>query len=726
MKKISVPDEYRHRRRKKYENTLRNLLEEKKKQASEDSIEGSFNRETFNKGRILYDIKQRRWPKSHALSCGSVNSVLTSIMRVKRNGVKSIENQLLENSNCLKGIFRAILERHKTIVHNDGYGRILKCHLKGFRWAKGSLESISVGAVSSYIIDILRRVIPIEFFGGNRLKKKFMSEVSKIISGSKYEGFIFETLIQMFLEIKDELSWLREIQEFVDARTIILKILIWLILDYVLLIIRNNFYVTDVGSFGYQLYYYRKGDMERAVAQWVNSRLRKKTISLVEGDLEHWDNAERKWIETGRIENAPRICMPKSTEWIFPVSRIRFLPKSIESDELRVITNFKLKKIFTRRRQVKKYKLCQSFFKRIVNRLKMLKKVKGLLQFLVENYGTGITPMPDNPKLKKAWKKAFLLKQLHGKLYFVKADINDAFGSIVPSLLGAIIEEKLKVKSNQVMHLRKIVECRMKYGKIQCRVRESFSDRPKENCLLISRSYLVGKKRKLPSYKSKYLKKILDQIIQNQYMSINGKIYRLTTGVTQGSAGALSALLCEIYCSEMDRLYFTEFMTCSECILLRGVDDYLLITSSPEKAGKFYDIVYNGVKDFNVTFNRSKLKSNINEDISSFRYLGLIFDVKDMTVRPDYSKYGGKDLLSTMKLPYWKDPLSSLGMSSLKLLAITVGNSYTSSAVCREIVFAACHLGKRAEFWLFPGIYSGIRIRMYSISETHWRGAPAK
>lgn len=262
----------------------------------------------------------------------------------------------------------------------------------------------------------------------------------------------------------------------------------------------------------------------------------------------------------------------------------------------------------------------------------------------------------------------------------------------MPSLLGAIIEEKLKVKSYQVMQLRKIKECRMKHGKIECCVRESFSDRPMENCLLLSRSFLVSSKKKLPSYKSKYLKGILDQIVENQYLKIMGKIYKLTTGVTQGSSGSLSPLLSEIYCSEMDRLYFAEFMTCSECILLRGVDDYLLMSSSAEKAGKFYDIVSNGIKDFNITFNESKLKSNVNKDISSFRYLGLIFDVNDMTVRPDYSKYRRKDLLGTMKLPLSNDRIYSVGLTALKLSALTVGNRCNNSVVCREVVFSACVL----------------------------------
>lgn len=240
----------------------------------------------------------------------------------------------------------------------------------------------------------------------------------------------------------------------------------------------------------------------------------------------------------------------------------------------------------------------------------------------------------------------------------------------------------------------------MRKGILKKTVRFSFSDRPKENSVLISRSALICDKKKLPQIEADSLKDIIRQIVFEQKIKINGKVFRMVSGLAQGSAGKFSTHLCEIYYSAMDDLYFDTFLNSDDTVLLRGVDDYLLLTSDFEKANRFYDLVCNGISDFNARFNREKLISNINSDTETVDYLGLKFNVEDMSVIANYSKYEKKELLSTMKLSDSSGDIHfrktrflerrTSRIISLKLQPILLNNFFNKLSIVRLVVFEAC------------------------------------
>lgn len=192
----------------------------------------------------------------------------------------------------------------------------------------------------------------------------------------------------------------------------------------------------------------------------------------------------------------------------------------------------------------------------------------------------------------------------------------------------------------------------------------------------------------------------LDQIVFNQRLRIKNKVYKLQEGLPQGAAGRFSPLLNELYYSAMDKIYFNEFLSSEDSVLLRGVDDYLLITSNLEKASTFFNIIYNGISDFNASFNKTKLLTNINEDLKIVPYLGLIFNVDDMTVNPSYLKYESNNLLSTMFLTDSSGDIHfkkyrflerrSRFVTCLKLQPILMNKLFNDLATVRRIVFDAC------------------------------------
>lgn len=262
-----------------------------------------------------------------------------------------------------------------------------------------------------------------------------------------------------------------------------------------------------------------------------------------------------------------------------------------------------------------------------------------------------------------------------------------------------ILYEKVQIENKKTIQLKKITEWKIKNTKIQKGVRFGFSSRPKENRLLVNRSDRLDGKQKLPEYRVSELIDIVKQIVIHQRIKINGKLLKFVKGLAQGSAGKLSVLLCDIYYGFMDELYFKEINNCEKSILIRVVDDYLLITSVFERAELFFKIVQCGVRDFNARFNLDKLTSNLVDDIREVTYLGLVFNFEDMSVTPDYSKYEKNNFLTMMKLSdnlenmhFDKDYFFGkkiLSLSALKLQTIVLNDMYNNVEAIRKIILQA-------------------------------------
>jgi hypothetical protein len=287
-----------------------------------------------------------------------------------------------------------------------------------------------------------------------------------------------------------------------------------------------------------------------------------------------------------------------------------------------------------------------------------------------------------------------------GKLYFVKADIADAFGSVLHHKLKEILDTISAENCEDFLQLKEIREWKFFKTSLKLKTRQSFTNRASENAVAIDRNDYIKDKKKQGKYFTTELLSVLEQIIFNQRLRIKNKIYKLKQGLAQGAAGKFSPLLNELYYSVMDKTYFIEFLSAEDSLLLRGVDDYLLITSDLERAKKFFDVVYNGISDFNASFNKGKLLTNINEDLKIVPYLGLLFNVDDMSVNPNYSKYESSNLLTTMLLTDSSGDIHfkkyrflerrARFVTCLKLQPILLNKLFNDLRTVRRIVFYAC------------------------------------
>lgn len=100
--------------------------------------------------------------------------------------------------------------------------------------------------------------------------------------------------------------------------------------------------------------------------------------------------------------------------------------------------------------------------------------------------------------------------------------------------------------------------------------------------------------------------------IQENLVKIGKKYYRQIEGIPQGSV--ISSILCNYFYADLERTQL-QFLQADDCLLLRLIDDFLLITTDKTKATRFVTVMQRGVPEYGVTV--SAPKTLVNFDLSS-------------------------------------------------------------------------------------------------------------
>lgn len=278
------------------------------------------------------------------------------------------------------------------------------------------------------------------------------------------------------------------------------------------------------------------------------------------------------------------------------------------------------------------------------------------------------------------------------KLYFVKTDISDAFGSVEHSRLFKLLERWCS-KFKNLKELM-ISEWLIRRGKLRKVSRYSFSRKLFANRVLHSVQYSDRK-----DISPIFIINVIKQIVSLQSLRIGRFLYRVQVGLCQGGAGGLSPRLCDLYYSGLDG-GLRSLTSDDQSFLLRAMDDYLYVTSVKSKAMDFHNLVIEGIPLYNTCFNGKKLVTNLFKEVRVFPYLGLIFDIELLTVEPNFSRYLATSVLYFVKLSYWaKDPRlqkdkffidRSLNLNTLKLVSIVYENKESDCQFLKKVFVLSC------------------------------------
>jgi telomerase reverse transcriptase len=139
---------------------------------------------------------------------------------------------------------------------------------------------------------------------------------------------------------------------------------------------------------------------------------------------------------------------------------------------------------------------------------------------------------------------------------------------------------------------------------------------------------------------------LLEEHVLRNLVKIGQKYFRQRNGIPQGSV--LSSLLCNFYYAELERKVLG-FINPEESLLIRLVDDFLLITPRADTAMQFLKVMIHGQPSYGVRVNPAKSLSNFSaavdgiilprlEGSALFPYCGTLISTKTLEIHRDQDR----------------------------------------------------------------------------------------
>jgi telomerase reverse transcriptase len=136
---------------------------------------------------------------------------------------------------------------------------------------------------------------------------------------------------------------------------------------------------------------------------------------------------------------------------------------------------------------------------------------------------------------------------------------------------------------------------------------------------------------------------LLAEHVQRNMVKIGKKFYRQKEGIPQGSV--LSSLLCNYFYADLET-HHLQFLQSGDSLLLRLIDDFLLVTANPSHAKQFLQVMHDGVPEYGVRVNPDKTLVNFEATINGkkvprlvgtrkFPYCGNLIDTRTLNITKD-------------------------------------------------------------------------------------------
>jgi telomerase reverse transcriptase len=144
------------------------------------------------------------------------------------------------------------------------------------------------------------------------------------------------------------------------------------------------------------------------------------------------------------------------------------------------------------------------------------------------------------------------------------------------------------------------------------------------------------------SHRKHKILSLLKEHVEYNVIKIGKKYYRQKNGIPQGSI--LSSLLCNFFYGKLEKEVLG-FVGRPDTILLRLIDDFLLITTERPLAERFLDTMHQGVPDYGISVKAQKSLVNFDYCVnsyqipqcegSSFPYCGMSIDTTTLNLKRD-------------------------------------------------------------------------------------------
>nr|XP_036871408.1 telomerase reverse transcriptase isoform X2 [Manis javanica] len=497
----------------------------------------------------------------------------------------------------------------------------------------------------------LRRLVPAGLWGSRHNERRFLRNVKKFVSLGKHARLSLQELTWK-MKVQD-CTWLRRspgarsvpAAEHRLREAVLAKFLCWLMNTYVVELLRSFFYVTETTFQKNRLFFYRKS---------VWSQLQSIGIK------QHFNSVQLRELSEEEMrqhqEARPALLM----------SKLRFLPKP---SGLRPIVN-----------------MDYVMGARTFHRDKKAKTLFGVLNYeRVQRpglLGASVLGMDD---IYRAWRSFALRMRARdpaSQLYFVKVDVMGAYDALPQDRLVEVIASVIRPQENTYCvrqyavvrrtargHVRKAFKRHVStFMDLQPYMRQFVEHLQQTSSL---RDAVVIEQSSSLNEAGHSLFDFFLRLVHHHIIRIGGKCYVQCQGVPQGSI--LSTLLCSLCYGDMENKLFSDVQQdgtlCRKLtqdllvrLLLRLVDDFLLVTPHLTQAEAFLRTLVQGVPEYGCVANLGKTVVNFPVEVSTlggtaplqlpahclFPWCGLLLDTQTLEVLCDYSSYAQTSIKASL------------------------------------------------------------------------------
>ncbi|CAD6591538.1 MAG: hypothetical protein ASARMPREDX12_005212 [Alectoria sarmentosa] len=541
--------------------------------------------------------------------------------------------------------------------------------------------------VSAFCQAVLSNLIPSRFWGegtqGQENKNVVMRNVDRFVKLRRFENL---SLHAVFQGLKlTPMTWLTPAQvnpslkvaaSDVQKRKEILLEFIYYVFDSLLIpLIRSNFHVTESNVHQNHLFFFRH-DVWRMLTEPALANFK---LSMYE---------EIKTVKAQRLLDARALGF----------SQIRLLPKS---NGVRPITNLRRRVTKLQNGKVTLGRSINSVMLPVFNVLEFEKRKQPAL------VGSALFSVGDMyPKLKTFAQTLQRHKPPPGSYYFAKVDAKSCFDTIPQQEMVRLIKQ---IASEEDYRIARHAEIKPSETHDYGIARNSIDTKPARKFISTARAATdfqnfdefvsggLGTAKKNTVFvnsivetlqtKEKTLDLLQDHVERN-VVKIGKKFFRQKAGIPQGSI--LSSLLCNYFYAELERESLG-FLEGDESLLLRLIDDFLLITTNKDHAKKFLQVMHDGVEKYGVEVNPAKSLTNFDVIINGsqvpclrerieFPYCGDLINTKTLEITKDRDRRKSTVLANTLTVEPSRVPGKAFYRKALNALKIQMHKMFLDTS----------------------------------------------
>ncbi|KAL9607167.1 MAG: hypothetical protein Q9167_007891 [Letrouitia subvulpina] len=519
----------------------------------------------------------------------------------------------------------------------------------GENMTKGELVDSATPSsnVSAFCRAVLSKLIPDGFWGhgpdGVENKKVVMLNVHQFVQMRRYETLNLHEIYQG-IKIK-HITWLvpphvqpstnMSNSDMQKRKELFLEFLYYIFDSLLIPLIRSNFHVTESNLHKNRIFYFRH-DVWKTITEPPMSLLK---LSMFE---------EVDVIKARQLLDARSLGF----------SQMRLLPKG---KAVRPITNL--------RRRVTKLRDGKAVLGRSIN--SVMAPVFNMLDYekrmQPNRVGSALFSAGDlYPRLKSFKQNIVSAKGGIPTFYFAKADVQSCFDTIPQDQVVKLMKQLASKDEYQIFNHAEIkpsdVHGYRVGGTSQLRPARKFIasarapldfqtfDEAVNTSLANRKKNTIFVDKVVPSFHQKEkLLSLLEDHVERNIIKIGKKFFKQKKGIPQGSV--LSSLLCNYFYADLEHEELS-FLNCEESLLLRLIDDFLLITTNQEHAKRFLQTMHNGVESYGVQVNPAKSLVNFASDINGtqlarlgsdmlFPYCGTMINTKTLEISKDRDRARG-------------------------------------------------------------------------------------